>query len=135
MGRLKQALARLMAGRYGGNDELGRFLMIGYLVLILVNLLLGSKLLAVVSLAMVFYQFFRIFSKNYAARTRENRRFLSLKQKLVNRGKLWKNQFRDRKTHVYRSCPFCKSTVRLPKKKGDHGVCCPCCRREFRVKI
>ncbi len=135
MVRLKQAITRLMAGRYGGNDDLGRFLMISYLVLLLINLLLGSVLLSALCLALVCYQFFRIFSKNSSARMGENRKFLSLKQKLKNRGKLWKNQWRDRKTHVYRNCPFCKSTVRLKKKKGDHGVCCPCCRREFRVKI
>ena len=135
MNRLRQALARLMAGRYGGNDALGRFLLLAYAVLLFSNLLVRSRVIGILAGVPVWYQLFRMFSRNYAARVKENERFLQWKAKLPQWWRLQKNKWRDRKTHVYRQCPFCKSTVRLPKRKGDHGVRCPCCRREFRVKI
>ncbi len=135
MNRIRQVLARFMAGRYGGNDALGRFLMIAYTVLLLSNLLIRSTWISALALATAAYLLFRMFSRNYAARVKENQRYLRWKEIFPRWWRLQKNRWRDRKTHVYRQCPYCKSTVRLPKKKGEHGVRCPCCRREFRVKI
>lgn len=135
MRRIRMALTRFMAGRYGGNDALGRFLIIAYAVVLLSNLLIRNVLVSSLALALAAYQIFRIFSRNYSARVKENQLFLRWKGKFPQWWKLQKNKWRDRKTHVYVKCPHCKSVVRLPKKKGDHGVRCPCCRRDFRVKI
>ena len=135
MNRFRQTLARFMAGRYGGNDALGHFLMIAYVVLLVADLVIRNVLLSTLAFLVALYQIFRMFSRNYNARVKENQRFLRWKGKFPQWWKLQKNKWRDRKTHVYRQCPYCKSVVRLPKKKGEHGVRCPCCRREFQVKI
>lgn len=45
------------------------------------------------------------------------------------------HRIRDRKTHVYRTCPVCKNVLRLPRVMGEHGVNCPACRGHFTVKI
>ena len=56
-------------------------------------------------------------------------------------GKVWRailrtlRRIRDRKTHVYRSCPVCKSVLRLPRTSGEHGVNCPACHGHFMVRI
>ena len=135
MNKLKEKFIRFMSGRYGGNDKLGRFLMICYVVSVLINLFFRSLWLWLGALVFAVCYFFRAFSRNYQKRYSENQRYLKIENKLKSKIKLIKNRWKDRKTHVYRYCPFCKSVVRLPKKKGDHGVICPCCRREFRVKI
>ena len=36
---------------------------------------------------------------------------------------------------LYRRCPGCRVTLRLPKRKGKHTVVCPKCGRRFEVKI
>ena len=48
---------------------------------------------------------------------------------------LQKSKHRDRKTHVFRKCPACKSVLRLPRQKGKHTVRCPRCQHRFDVKI
>ena len=65
----------------------------------------------------------------------ENRAFLRFFGKIRGWFVLQKNRFRDRKTHIYRKCPGCRRTLRLPKIKGDHTVCCPCCGKKFQVKV
>lgn len=134
MGKFKNKLSRFFYGRYG-NDTLGRFLLWVYVGMILLSMILAlfvdSPFLYViyllVSTALVFYMFFRMFSRNVAARRRENEKFCSF-------FKLQKNKFRDRKTHVYRKCPTCRAVLRLPKAKGKHSVVCPRCRERFTVK-
>ena len=32
-------------------------------------------------------------------------------------------------------CPACKAQLRVKNQKGEHGVRCPKCRYEFKVKI
>ena len=44
-------------------------------------------------------------------------------------------KFKERKEYKYLKCPFCKAQLRVRNQKGDHGVRCPKCRKEFRVKI
>ncbi len=126
-----------MSGRYGvyGQDTLGKVMMWVYLgwiltcsvVEIFVDNIWFSLGYWLITLLMVFYMFFRIFSKNIVARRRENERFCGF-------FKLRRNKFRDRKTHIYRKCPKCKVVLRLPKAKGKHMVVCPKCRERFEVK-
>lgn len=56
-------------------------------------------------------------------------------KKIGNFFKLHKNKLRDRKTHVYRECPFCHAVLRLPKRSGIHPVRCPRCREQFSVTV
>ena len=32
-------------------------------------------------------------------------------------------------------CPACRKVLRLPKIKGAHTVCCPCCGKKFQLKV
>ncbi|MBR2012897.1 MAG: hypothetical protein IJ995_01600 [Clostridia bacterium] len=125
-------LARLMAGRYGV-DQLGRALLWVYLGLAIVALVVRP--LYYMALALMVWMMFRIFSKNIYKRQSENQKYLRLSGKVRGWFALQKNKFRDRKTHRYRRCPYCKATLRLPNKKGKHTVCCPKCKKDFQVKI
>lgn len=60
------------------------------------------------------------------------KRFL---KKMRNFLLLQKNKLRDRRTHVYRECPFCHAVLRLPKRPGAHSVKCPRCSEHFDVTV
>lgn len=135
--KLKNRIVRFMYGRYG-NDNLNRFLLVVYIALVIVGMFLrGIAKTVVLALALVcaLAIFFRMFSKNIYKRSAENRKFLALRAKIKNFFALRKSMWRDRKTHSYKKCPYCKAVLRLPKKRGEHRVDCPKCKREFKVKI
>ena len=139
MGKFKAKLYQLMYGRYG-TDTLNKVLLWSYIVLFLLytvgTLFIptdAARLSAVlslcyyiVSITLIVVIFFRMFSRNIAKRRRENDRFCGF-------FRLLRNRVRDRKTHVYRKCPKCRATLRLPKAKGKHFVVCPRCKERFRV--
>lgn len=132
--RIKEFFYRLMYGRYG-NDSLGNFLFILYLILVVLNIFMGSFIVYALSLVTVFFIFFRMFSKNISARRNENQKYLNLKNKFTHLFKIRSLSFKERKTHIYKKCPFCKATLRLPRKKGKHTCCCPKCSNSFKVKV
>ena len=135
--RLKEMLYRFMYGRYG-NDALGNFLFILYFIISVVNIFISSIILYLFSLATVFFIFFRMFSRNITARSKENQKFLNIKNKFISLFKIRQRRFKERKTHIYhvdKKCPVCKATLRLPRKKGKHTCCCPKCKNSFKVTI
>ncbi len=135
--KLKNRIIRFMYGRYG-TDNLNRFLIWLYLALIVVGLFLqgvAKTVLLALTLIIAITVFYRMFSKNIYKRSAENRKYLAFKAKIKNFIALKKSMWRDRKTHAYKKCPYCKAVLRLPKKRGEHRVDCPKCKREFKVKI
>ncbi|MBO5024341.1 MAG: hypothetical protein J6D11_08585 [Clostridia bacterium] len=130
----RERMIRFMYGR-NGVDTLCNVLMITYAVLAVIDLFIGSVWLSLATLALAVYAIFRMMSHNVAKRRAENARFCGMGRKIKQWFKRMNNKFRDRKTHVYRKCPHCKNTLRLPKVKGMHTVNCPCCHNKFDVKI
>ena len=134
MGKLKNKFYRFMYGRYG-TDTLSKVLLWVYLAFIVICSVVSffvdsiwfSVFYYVGTVAMIIWMFFRMFSRNIAARRRENDKFCGF-------FKLRRNKFRDRKTHVYRKCRNCNAVLRLPKAKGKHFVVCPRCKNRFEVK-
>lgn len=127
-------LYRFWDGR-NGTDTLYRVTVWGILILSVVNLFLRSLILLGVELILLIWSCFRCFSKNIPARQRENRAFLRFFGAIRGWFVLQRNRIRDRKTHIYKKCPGCRRVLRLPKIKGRHTVCCPCCGKRFQVKV
>ena len=133
MGKFKNSLYRFMYGRYG-SDTLNKVLTVTYAVIVIVFSIAAffinspwfTLAYILISFTLVFLVFFRSFSRNIPARRRENEKFCGF-------FKLRKNKFRDRKTHIYKKCPHCKATLRLPRAKGKHSVICPRCKNRFSV--
>ncbi|MGN0641987.1 MAG: hypothetical protein ACI4JJ_02465 [Huintestinicola sp.] len=134
MEKLRYKLAGFMYGRNGA-DSLYKAQAAGYIVLALINIFARSAVVSVIMWALFIWSMFRFFSKNLNKRREENRAFLSAAAKVKQFFVLRKNMLRDIKTHVYKKCPQCHKMLRLPRKKGEHTVNCPCCHNSFSVKI
>ena len=66
---------KFMYGRYG-IDEFYSFLFKVYIVLFILNMFLNLSLISYIEVLLVFYMFFRVFSKNIYKRSNENVIFL-----------------------------------------------------------
>lgn len=133
MNKLKYKLSVFMQGRYGA-DDLYRGCLILYLILLVINAFFHLKVISLLLTLLVIWVFYRFFSKNIAARQKENAKYLILRSKAKAKYSVFKNRISD-KEHVYRKCPECKATLRFPKKKGCHDAICPKCRKPLKVKI
>ena len=137
--RFRERLARFFWGR-NGTDGLYYGLFVLYLLLWVLQLIFRDSrsltavfgLLSVVVLAIML---FRAFSRNLYKRRRENEIFMSFFRRIKSFFLLQKNKIRDRRDFVYKKCPACKATLRLPRRKGEHTVRCPRCSERFNVKV
>lgn len=122
-------LQKFMYGRYG-SDALSLAILILYIVLYILAQVFWWPVVAWLSLLLLFWSFFRMFSRNTAARYKENQKFLSV-FRAVKRFFTGNSQRRKDKDHRYFKCPGCKNVLRVPKGKGKIQITCPVCRREF----
>ena len=122
MDRIKQALVRFMAGRYG-TDKLNMVLLTTGLVVSLAGLFVRLPVLnlcfMLLSYGLVGLTLYRTFSRNTYKRYQENRKYLMFLQKIKD------------KDHRYFDCPRCRQQVRVPRGKGKIAISCPKCREKF----
>ena len=130
----RERIARFMMGR-NGIDAFGKFIFWLWLALLIANLFLESWVIAIIESMVAIYSIFRYMSRNIYKRQRENQFYIKIRDKIKAPFVMMKNRWRDRKTHVYKKCPSCKSTLRLPKMPGEHTVRCPRCSHRFDVRI
>lgn len=132
LNNLKYRLQRFMYGRYG-NDDLNKFIIKVWLVVLLLQMILGRVSVAlylifsILSWTILISLYFRMFSKNINARYLENQKFISKKNYYVKR-------WNDRKTHKYFDCPQCKTHLRVPKGAGKITIHCRNCDTSFERK-
>ncbi len=126
----RNALQRFFYGRYG-NDPLNVALIVLYLVLYLVSSAARVVLLYWVSLAVLFWALFRMFSRNTSRRRAENARFMAFAGPALRWLRLQRTIRRD-KDHCYFKCPNCGQQLRVPKGKGKITVTCRSCGASFR---
>ena len=122
MGKISQWLRRFMAGRYG-TDKLNTYILALGVIFCLVSMFfptaVGKLLLTALSYFFLIWAMFRTFSRNTYRRYQENRKFLSLL-----------NRLKDRQ-HRYFNCPKCRQQVRVPRGKGKISITCPKCGERF----
>lgn len=132
---MKEKIMKFMYGRYG-NDELNQFLV----KLIFVNLILSlfvrssrflSDLFYYLSIILLIFMYYRMFSKNYSKRYSEKIAYLEYSNKVKvyldknNKDKSQRKEFR------FYKCPSCKQKVRVPRGKGKISIHCPKCGVDF----
>ena len=114
---MRERLFQFMQGRYG-QDAFSRFLLGAVMVCLILNLLLRGRVLGVLALALLFYTYFRIFSKNHAARYEENQRYLQGTAKARYWADQQKKLWQERRYHHIYTCPKCRQKIRksLPNR-------------------
>ena len=133
LNELRFKFARFMQGRYG-MDQFSRFLSVVLLILIAANFFLRIRAIGLLCWAVLFYMYFRIFSRNIPKRYGENRKFLALQSRVTGFFRNFRHgasQARD--YHIYK-CPQCAQKIRIPRGKGKIIVRCPKCGHEFQKR-
>lgn len=133
--RMRERLQRFMIGRYGV-DSFGKFLtgFIFFLIILSFFRFENPAITLVINfllMASLVYSYFRMFSRNYAKRSMENQRFLSMTSGIRNWFARSKKRADNRRVYKYFSCPKCGKKVRVPRGHGKIMVTCPECRTEF----
>lgn len=134
MGSFREKVSRFMYGRYG-QDQLYYAGLILCFILIVVNTVLRSSIVSALTWVVLIWITFRVLSKNINKRRIENEKFLKIWNPIKGKFNLTIRRVKERKTHCFRTCPSCKKVLRLPRKKGTHIVCCPCCNNDFKIKV
>lgn len=139
-GRIAEALARFMQGRYG-LDQLSRFLSIFSAVVLILSLFVrgaaGGKLGTLffcLAFAALVWSYIRIFSRNFLQRQKENDRYLILSGKCRSWFQLQRDCFQQRGEYSFFRCPGCHEMVRVPKGKGRIRITCRRCGYSFEKK-
>ncbi len=128
MNRFKQ----FMVGRYG-NDALNIAIMLFGCALTFILSLLRVRYYSLISLIPYAFAVYRMMSKDFSKRSKENVKFLELSAPWRAYAKKKFSQFQD-KEHRYYNCPQCHQTLRVPKGRGKIKITCPYCSREFKKK-
>lgn len=128
-----EKLKKFMQGRYG-LDEFGMFLLALGVIITLISSFTKNNILYLISLIILVIYAYRIFSKNFKRRYKENALFVLLKDKII--GFFYKIKYNHNQRKIYRifKCPSCKQKVRVPKGKGNITITCPKCKTEFKKK-
>ena len=134
MGNFKNKLTQFMYGRYG-TDQLYIALMGAYFVLIVANTFISSTVISIFMSAVLVYTIFRTLSRNVYKRRIENEKFIKIWKPIKAKGSLMIRRIKEIRTHRFRKCPHCKKVLRLPRMTGKHTVKCPCCNKEFELRI
>ena len=136
--RFFQKIALFMQGRYGF-DALSGFMLALSLTIWAANFFvwnrLASWILYGVETALMVLVVLRALSRNINMRSLENRRFKKIFDPVKNWVQFQIKKFKERKEFKYLKCPHCKAQLRVKNQKGEHGVRCPKCCGEFKIKI
>jgi ribosomal protein S27E len=124
---MREKFSRFMQGRYG-QDQLGRFLMAAGMVSILLHIILSYAPFYFIAIASLLFGYYRMLSRDFDRRRRENSKYLELKAKLLRL--LPERKKRDPYHRIFK-CPGCGQKVRVPKGRGKVSIRCHKCGREF----
>lgn len=127
---MREKLRQFMIGRYG-TDGLNQFLSIASLVLLLIAIISRVSLFTYLGAALLIFCYYRTFSRNISKRTEENYKFYTLKDRVDNKFKGWKDQWANRKVYHYYRCPQCRQKLRVPRSRGRIQISCPRCGTQF----
>ena len=127
-------LQRMMMGR-NGMDALNRFLAVVLLLIVAVDVLLhgvAARVVSILSLVLLAYIYYRMFSRNLYRRGKENGAYLRLRYPLVSGVQGWLERFRQRRDYRFFRCPSCRAWLRVPRGKGKINIVCSKCGTAFR---
>lgn len=132
--RLAAAIYRFMYGRYG-NDTLNHTLLISGVVLSVLSWLPYMGICSVLAMVLLFVALFRTFSRNIGKRRQEQQRFQQMTRGVKTFFTLRRKMWRERHTHRYFRCRYCRAVLRVKKGLGEVEVGCPRCKGKTKKKV
>lgn len=129
---MRDKLQKFMYGR-NGMDKLSRFTSIVAVVLLLLSMLIRGlrDVFFVLALAALIFTYYRTFSKNLAARRKENNDFVNFGFKIKEKLRLRRDMWSQRKEFRFFKCPSCGAMLRVPRGKGKIRIVCKKCGTAF----
>ncbi len=130
---MKDFLYRFFQGRYGsyGTDRMTRVMLVAAAVLLILSFATPLGFLYYIAFIILFYCYFRMFSKNIPARYKENEIFVKFTDRFLFFFKDIGNKISNAKTfHIYK-CSSCGQKIRIPRGKGKIEITCPKCGNKF----
>lgn len=127
-------IAGFMYGRYG-SDKLNIFIFVLWFIVAVIGIFTRSFIVSIIEILLIVLIFFRTFSRNIPKRQEENRKFIYIFQKVKSFFVLQGKKIKDIRTHRYIKCPYCRSQLRVKKRRGKHRIRCPKCGEEFEKNI
>ena len=116
-------------------DELNRLLIVLWLITLIISFFTHNFILDLIPILIFLIILFRLLSKNKSARYKENNYYLKITKTLKKPFKNILRNYQDRHVYVYKKCPKCKTTLKLPlpNKRGINHAKCPNCK--YRVTL
>lgn len=127
---MKEKFIRFMQGRYGA-DNFGRFLSGLCIVLLVISMFSRHQIWFLLALAVMIYNYCRMFSRNIPKRYAENQKYLAMTARFRQEFLKKKRELAQRRTHHIYRCPSCGQKIRVPRGKGKIEVRCPKCSTRF----
>lgn len=97
---MRDKFMRFMQGRYG-TDALSKFLVIAGVILAVVSSATHVRVLYMIAWVMIIWSYFRMFSKDYAKRSAENRWYLNKTYKIRSKFAGLKNRMARVRTIIF----------------------------------
>lgn len=117
-----------------GTDRLSMAVMNVAVLLVVVDVVARTRWLSVIAMLLLAYAWFRITSKDIAARAAENARAMRAAGPVLSWLANPVAEAREARAYKHLSCPSCGQRVRIPRGKGKVRVTCPSCHARFEGK-
>jgi len=127
---MKEKLRRFMASRYG-SDALNQFLSVASIACLTAALISRWAAFYYIGVVLMVYSLFRMFSRNIAARTAENYKFYTLRDRIAGWWRGVRARWDSRRFYRYYACPHCRQKLRVPRGRGRIQISCPKCGTQF----
>ena len=134
MKKLQEQITQFFRGRYG-IDNLNRFIFVVTCIVTFLRWFFSQNiwLLSAYTILLIIF-LYRMFSKNYMQRYRENATYMNLQNPIVKNFKFVGHFVRDFPKFKYLKCQNCRTTIRIPRGKKTIMVTCPKCNNTFKAK-
>lgn len=124
---------KFMAGRYGV-DQLSNLILILSIILMIIGGTGKIQLLNYIGMALLLYNYYRVFSKDLNRRYQENMVYLRYTNNVRSKVNGLKNRLKQSRTHKFFKCPSCSKQLKVPKGKGKINITCPHCKEKFEAR-
>ncbi len=132
MNKIRNTLQKFFYNKYGA-DQFGLALVGFSLISSILATMTRFLFFSLLSMIIMGYALFRMFSKNYVKRRIENDKYLEIKKVITRSFKVIKMNITDHSYHYY-LCPNCHQMVRVPRGRGKILITCPSCKKRFEKK-